>query len=169
MLLLLSLGACTVHVRPSQIKCEPLTEFTCNVDCTQDETAFSFTLTSSANGDFTLLVTQPERLSGVSFLFTGGSYTVDANGMAVPFSADAFAAHSPVAMLFAGLQSFLFTGTETLVCTAEKTYESRQMIGEQLGIAVFSEDGKLLQLKFPDENTVYNFSYSENQDLQSAS
>ena len=67
-LIFVSLCACSAN-RPEQIRCEPATSFSCTVECTQNETAFTFDLTVAPDGNFSLYVQQPTLLQGVGFLY----------------------------------------------------------------------------------------------------
>lgn len=142
-----------------QIKCEPVTDFQCTVICEQTETTCSFDLTSRPDGSFSACVLQPENLTGVCFSYDENGYTLDANGITDTFGKESFSKNSPVRMLFEALQVFLFTGTETLTDKGDNTYTASNMIGEQLVYGLFTEDGRILKISYPDCKTEFTFSY----------
>ncbi|MBR3955396.1 MAG: hypothetical protein IKJ63_07995 [Clostridia bacterium] len=156
----MSLCACSAN-RPAQIRCEPATSFSCTVECTQNETAFTFDLTVAPDGNFSLYVQQPTLLQGVGFLYNNGNYTVDANGMADTFPERAFTAKSPVRLLFCALREFLFTGTETLVTRSDGTFVSQKTIDNTPVSAVLTKDGTLTQIQCPATNTIFLFTYKD--------
>lgn len=158
LLLIVSLCACA-DLRPTQIKCDPVTDFQCTVTCEQNENTYVFDLISRADGSFSASVLQPENLTGVCFSYDENGYTIDANGIADILSKENFARTSPVRMLFEALQSFLFTGTETLTDKGSGEYSASDMIGSQLAYAVFEQDGKILAVTYPDCATAFSFFY----------
>ena len=158
--LLFSLGACSA--RPVQVRCEPLTDFTCTAECTQEDAAFTFTLTVSADGTFRLYTEQPSNLSGVGFIFEENRITTDANGITDTFRISAFTEQSPVRLLFESLQAFLFTGTEVLTAVGDGTYTAQRSIGTATAIACITQDGQLQSLQIPETNTTFTF-HSYNQ------
>ncbi len=159
-LLLVSLCACSVN-HPAQIRCEPVTSFSCTTQCVQGETQFTFDLTVSPDGSFSLYVQEPAYLQGVGFLYTDGSYTVDANGMTDTFSESAFTGKSPVRLLFNALREFLFTGTEILVAQPDGTFAAQRTINDMSVSAVLTEDGRLTGIHCPETDTVFSFIYKD--------
>jgi len=160
LLLLASLCACSA-IRPAQIKCEPVTSFSCTVECVQEETAFTFDLTVSPDGSFALYVQQPTLLQGVGFLYTDGNYTVDANGLTDTFLESTFTEKSPVRLLFCALREFLFTGTEMLVAQSDGTFMSQKTIDNMSVCAVLTKDGTLQSIHCPATDTTFSFIYKE--------
>lgn len=158
--LIVSLCACSA-IRPTQIKCEPVTDFQCTVTCEQNEDSFVFDLTSHSDGTFSAAVVQPENLKGVRFICNENGYTVDANGIENTFRKENFTRTSPVRMLFAAMQSFLFTGTETLTDKGDGRYTASAMVNALLAYAEFSADGRLLAIRFPDQKTSFLFEYGK--------
>ncbi len=158
--LIVSLCACSA-IRPTQIKCEPVTDFQCTVTCEQNEDTFVFDLTSRADGSFSASVLQPENLKGVCFISNENGYTVDANGITDTFRKENFTQSSPVRMLFEAMQSFLFTGAETLTDKGDGRYTASAMVNSLLAYAEFSADGRLLAIRFPDQKTVFHFAYEK--------
>ena len=102
----------------------------------QNETQFTFDLTVTPDGSFSLYVQEPALLQGVGFLYSDGSYTVDANGMADTFLENAFTEKSPVRLLFNALREFLFTGTETLIARTDGTFMSQRTVNNMSVSAV---------------------------------
>ncbi len=159
-LLLVSLCACSAN-RPAQIRCEPVTSFSCTALCVQNETQFTFDLTVTPDGSFSLYVQEPALLQGVGFLYSDGSYTVDANGMADTFLENAFTEKSPVRLLFNALREFLFTGTETLIARTDGTFMSQRTVNNMSVSAVLTEDGRLTDIHCPETDTSFSFIYKD--------
>ena len=156
LLMLVSLCACSTASIPQ--KCEPVTEFTCTVQCTQGENAYTFALTSHTDSTFLLEITEPQIMAGVSFVRDAqGLYTVDANGIKDIFTAETFTDQSPVKLLFTALDTLLFTGAKT----AEKTQNGNRnvtvSINNQPFNAVFSPDGYLLQFSVADMKYIFQY------------
>ena len=160
LLLLVSLCACTT-TRSAQIKCEPITSFSCIAECVQGETEFVFDLTVAPDGNFSLHVQQPALMQGVGFLYADGNYTVDANGLQDTFLESAFTAKSPVRLLFCALREFLFTGTETLVANPDGTFVSQKTINNMPVSAVLTQDGTLQSMQCSATDTAFTFVYED--------
>lgn len=157
LLLLCGLCSCSFDQRPAQIRCEPITHFSCRTDCTQADETFAFA-TECENGEIRISVLQPEDLQGVCFISDSqNSIAVDANGLTDVFALASFTEHSPIRLLMQGIRAFLYTGTETLTACADGTFSAQKQVDGQIASAVFSENGQLLRLHFPNSETEFTF------------
>ena len=160
LLLIVSLCACA-PLSPAQIRCEPATDFSCTAYCEQEEMQFTFDLTVSPDGSFSLYVQEPALMQGVGFLLQDGNYTVDANGLQDTFTQNAFTEKSPVRLLFSALREFLFTGTEALTEQPDGTFTAQRTIDGLPVSAVLTSDGILQSLHCTATDTDFSFSYKD--------
>ncbi len=158
--LLLSLCSCT-NARPHSVKCEPMTEFVCTAECKTKDGNYEFSLTVHPDGQMQAAVTKPDSLQGVVFDSDGIEYKMDANGLQDTLPSSLLPPHSPVRLLFDSLQSFLFTGSETLTATAEDTFSTQKNIGNLAVQAFFNKDGLIQSIHCPLFATDYYFTYNK--------
>lgn len=160
LLLIVSLCACA-PLPSAQIRCEPSTDFSCTASCVQAEAQYTFDLTVSPDGSFSLYMQEPAFMHGVGFLYADGNYTVDANGLQDTFTQNTFTEKSPVRLLFSALREFLFTGTEALTAQPDGTFTAQRTIDGLPVSAVLTSDGILKSLYCSATDTVFSFSYKD--------